>query len=506
MTAPSPRRGRRDRRASSAESPATRGLAGGGLAVLSDAACRKVDGAARRILTEIGFAEAPEEVRELVAAAGGDGAGERLTFPPAMIDDAIARLARPLTLHGLRDGEAITLGGAAVHIATGGAAPMILDLETGQYRETRLHDLYQAARLVDQLDHIHFFSRPMVARDIDDTASLDLHTAYACLKGTGKPVATSVAAPATLARLSEMLAIIAGSAAAFRERPFLSLNINFVTPPLRLADDATRVLIDAARLGIPVHANTFGQVGASSPVEPLASLAQTVAETLGGMILAWLANPDAKVVFGARPMITDLRTGAMSGGSGEQARLMAATARMARFYGLPGSTIAGATDSKLPDAQAGYEKAMAVLMAAQAGSNLITQAAGMQASLMGCALENYVIDNDMAGAVMRSLDHPQDFDADAAVAAIGHVVRGEGHFLGEADTLKRMQSDYLYPAVADRASIEEWALAGSPDIRDRARDRVRQLLSGPVSGHLDGAIEATLIDRFQLTPLGQEQE
>ncbi len=495
---PATRSGRRGRKSSPVTRPATLGLPGGGLAVLGDAACRKVDEAARRILSEIGFAEAPASARGLVGDAGGYPGGDRLVFPPSMIDDAIASLARPLTLHGLKEGREVTLGTDAVHIATGGAAPMILDHISGDYRETRLNDIYHAARLVDQLDHIHFFSRPMVARDMLDIMSLDLNTAYACLKGTGKPVSTAVTDPLNLPPIVEMVTMIAGSEQAFRERPFLSLNINHVTPPLRLSAEAIDVMIGAARAGIPVHSNTFGQVGASSPVEPLAALAQTVAETLGGMIIAWLANPDAGVIFGARPMITDLRTGAMSGGSGEQARLMAASATMARFYGFPGSTIAGATDSKLPDAQAGYEKALTVLMAAQAGSNLITQGAGMQASLMGCALENYVIDNDMAGAIMRSLDHPQDFDVDATLASISGVVTGEGHFLGEADTLARMQSDYLYPDIADRRSIEEWQIGGSGDIRIKAQAKVTELLANPAPDYIPPDVDQALNDRFDL--------
>ena len=126
-----------------------------------------------------------------------------------MIDDAIASLARPLTLHGLKEGREVTLGTDAVHIATGGAAPMILDHISGDYRETRLNDIYLAARLVDQLDHIHFFS-PMVARDMPDIMSLDLNTAYACLKGTGKPVSTAVTDHLNLPPIVEMVTMIAG--------------------------------------------------------------------------------------------------------------------------------------------------------------------------------------------------------------------------------------------------------------------------------------------------------
>ena len=484
-------------------SPSTKGVLGGQYAPLSDAAISQVDQAARDVLMTIGFADAPPQVVALVTKSGGHiNDHGRLCFSEAMIDGAIKDLARPLTLYGRKDGAEIHLEGAKVHAGTGGAAPLIYDPEAKRYRPTALLDIFSAARLVDGLEHIHFFNRPMVARDMPDDHSLDINTAYASLVGTTKPIATSVAHVDTMDDLEVLLSLVAGSMEAFRAKPFLSLNINHVTPPLRFAPDAMLVLMRAAELGIPIHANTFGQVGASSPVEPMGALSQTVAETLGGMIVAWLVDPAAKVIFGARPMITDLRTGAMSGGGGEQARLMAATSQMARYYGLPNSTIAGATDSKIPDAQSGYEKAMSVLLAAQAGSNMITQAAGMQAALMGCALESYIIDNDMIGAILRTLDMPLEFNREHTLDAIRDVVHGDGHFLGHADTLSRMQSDYLYPKLADRLTIEDWQDQGALAMDQRARlilkDIMAPITAGQFDLQIDEAVDAEIRSRLDI--------
>jgi trimethylamine--corrinoid protein Co-methyltransferase len=379
-----------------------------------------------------------------------------------------------------------------VHVGSGGAAPMILDLDSGQYRESVLGDLYDAARLVDSLEHIHFFSRSLVARDMPDPRSLDINTAYACLAGTSKHVLTSASQPEHVGQIAEICFTIAGSREAFEQRPFLSLNINPTVPPMRFDGDSCEVLAEAARLGIPIHCNTFGQLGASSPVTIAGSVAQTIAETLAGMIFGWLVNPRAKIVFGTRLLVTDLRTGAMSGGSGEAAIAMAASAQMAHYYDLPNSTIAGATDSKLADAQSGYEKCLTVALAAQAGSNLITQAGGMQASLMGCALESYVIDNDMLGAILKSLCPIEVSDETLALASIDEVVHGEGHFLGRAETLQRMQSDFIYPGIGDRRTIADWEASGSPDIRSVARDRTRKILAQHYPRHLSDEIDSRL--------------
>ena len=459
----------------------------------------ELDRAVRRILRDIGMSEAPAIVIEQVTAAGGsldqDG---RLHFSADLIERTLDGLQRDFILCGQQAEHDLQLGGQRVHVGSGGAAPLIMDLESGRYRESNLRDLYDAARLVDSLEHIHFFSRSLVARDMPDLHSLDINTAYACLAGTSKHVFTSVSQAAHVEEIAEMCFTIAGSREAFLQRPFLSLNINPPVPPMRFDADSCEVLAEAARLGIPVHSNTFGQMGASSPVTMAGSIAQTIAETLSGMIFAWLVNPEAKIVFGTRPLVTDLRTGAMSGGSGEGAIIMAASAQMANYYGLANSTIAGATDSKIADAQSGYEKCLTVALAAQAGSNLITQAAGMHASLMGCALESYVIDNDMLGGILKSLGPIEVSEATLALDAIDEVVHGDGHFLGQAETLQRMQSDFVYPEIGDRRSVDEWEADGSKDIHEVARDRTRQILQQHFPRHLPAEIDSKLRDNFDI--------
>ncbi len=497
------RRNRRRRAAGpSSASPSPRhlgGSVGGRYQPLNEVDLPVVDRAVRKILEDVGMSEAPGIVVEQVTAAGGsldqDG---RLHFSADLIDRALNGFARDFSLCGQKPEHDMRLGGRRVHVGSGGAAPMIMDLESGKYRESTLSDLYDAARVVDSLEHIHFFSRSLVARDMPDLHSLDINTAYACLAGTTKHVFTSASLAEHVEEIAEMCFILAGSREAFYERPFLSLNINTPVPPMRFDADSCEVMAEAARLGIPLHSNTFGQMGASSPVTIAGTVAQTIAETLSGMIFAWLVNPDAKIIFGTRPLITDLRTGAMSGGSGEAAITMAASAQMANYYDLPNSTIAGATDSKIADAQSGYEKCLTVTLAAQAGSNLITQASGMQASLMGCALESYVIDNDMLGGIMKSLTGIEVNEETLALAAIDEVVHGDGHFLGQPETLQRMQTDFVYPEVGDRRTIDEWEADGSKDIREVARGRTRQILKQHYPKHISAEMDQKLRNRFEI--------
>jgi trimethylamine--corrinoid protein Co-methyltransferase len=503
---PSPQRRGRSARRSERQAPrpdaagAVRpGLPGGRYLPLSQREVERTHGAVLHLLEKLGLSQAPRSMIDLVTARGGrlseDG---RLSFPPALVEEMIARARRDLVLHGRRPGLELEVHGARVHTGTGGGAPTIMDLETGVYRPSTATDLYDAARLVDRLDHIHLFSRPLVCTDAPDPLSLDVNTAYACLAGTAKHVCMSISAPENVAAVAALCHELAGGERAFRAAPLLTVMATHVVPPLRFATEACEVVEQAVRHGLPVQLISAGQMGATSPVTLAGSLVQAVAESLAGMVFAWLVDPEAAIIFAPKPLVSDLRTGAMCGGGGEQAVLMAAAAQMGRHYDLPTSSIAGYSDSKVHDAQAGYEKNLSVTLAAHAGCNIITHASGTLASMLGCSLESFVIDNDMLGGILRSLRGVEVDDDTVATQVIEDVVRGEGHYLGHPQTLARMESDYVYPQIADRQPPDAWLEAGGEDMLQRGRAQARQILAEHHPSYLPRALDDDLRARFDI--------
>lgn len=479
--------------------PASTLGSGGRLSPLSRSDMQQIHEAVLNILSTVGFSDVSVPALERVVAAGGEiSDNHRLCFPKELVESALHGLRRDITLCGQHPEVDLMLTGKRVYVGTGGASPAVADIHTGEYRDSTLQDVYDAARLADALDNVHFYSRSVVARDMPNSLALDVNTAYASLSGTRKHVMVSATDSKSVEAIANMCWLIAGSRERFTERPFLSLNINHAVSPMRFSEEAIDVLMTAAALDIPVHTNTFSQLGASSPVTIAGCIAQTMAETLAGMVVAWVVNPRVSAICGPRPMVTDLRTGAISGGSGEQALLTAGVVQMAQFYDLPNSTIAGATDSKISDAQSGYEKCLSVTLAAHTGSNLITQACGVQAGLMACSFESFVVDNEMLGAILRTLT-PVEVSANTLnIDQIIQAVSGEGHFLGHQETLERMQTDFLYPDIADRQPYEMWAANGANDIRTVANQRAQQLLQDHYPTHLSAAIDKRLRAEFDI--------
>ncbi len=470
------------------------GMQGGRFAPLTENQTHQINEAVMDVLENLGLSQAIPSCIELVTQAGGKYTAEgRLTFPRSLVEDTIANACRDYVLCARDPKHDLELTGSKVHFGTAGAAVHVVDIDTREYRESTLADLYDIARIVDQMEHIHFFQRPLVCRDLEIPLEMDLNTCYASISGTSKHVGTSWVLPEHLDKTMEMLHIVAGGEDKWRARPFVSCSSCFVVPPLRFAEDACEVLELTVRAGMPILLLAAGQAGATSPASLAGSVVQEVAETLAGLVYVNLIKRGHPAILGIWPFVSDLRTGAMSGGSGEQAVLMAACGQMGRYYNLPTGIAAGMADSKLPDAQSGFEKGYTTSLAGHSGANMIYESAGMQASLLGVSLEGFVVDNDMLGAVNRSIRGLEINDESMSVEVMRDVcVEGPKHYLGHDQTMNLMQKDYVYPEVGDRTSPKEWAEQGSTDVIQKSRIIVDRILSNHFPRYIDEATDQKL--------------
>jgi trimethylamine--corrinoid protein Co-methyltransferase len=250
---------------------------------------------------------------------------------------------------------------------------------------------------------------------------------------------------------------------------------------------------------MPILLLSAGQAGATAPAAIAGTVTQATAECLAGLIYVNAMMPGHPAIFGTWPFVSDLRTGAMSGGSGEQALLTAACAQMHHFYGVTGGSAAGMADAKLPDPQSGYEKGITNVMAGLAGLNLVYESVGMHGSLLGFCLESLIIDNDMIGQCLRCVRGIEVNDETISVETMRQVcMEGPGHFLGHPQTLQLMQSEYVYPALGDRSSPKEWEEIGRPDLIRRATAEKLRILGSVFPDHIPEEIDRRLRENFNI--------
>jgi trimethylamine--corrinoid protein Co-methyltransferase len=475
------------------------GIEGGAIKPLSDRELERINEGALQVLERVGMANAGPEVIEIAREKGLTITDDdRILFSRAYIEDMLAGAARSFTLYGRERKYDLELSGSKVHFGTAGAAVSVLDPKTGKYRPSTLCDGYDFARLADRLPNIHWFGRPVVPTEMEGGLDMDVNVTYALAAGTAKHVAAGFTTGEGVEAAAKIFDMILGGEGRFAEQPCCTLYCTGIVPPLRYGELSIEVASAAVRVGMPVDMIIAAQAGATAPAALAGTLVQTTAEGLAGVALVNLLKPGHPTIFSNWPFTSDLRTGAFSGGGPEEALLNAASAQISNFYDLPSGCAAGMTDSKVPDNQAGVEKAINALMTGMSGANMVHESAGMQASLLGCSFEAMAIDSEMLGFVLRILRGIEVNDETLSIELIEEVVKGPGHFLGSEQTLSLMDSEYIYPELGDRLPPSLWEELGAQDIRARAKAKVEQILSTHYPNYIDPAADAKIRNAYKI--------
>jgi len=454
-----------------------KGLEGGSFKPLSQDDLHRVHETAMRVIEEVGFEVNSETALQLFRGAGAlvDEDKHIVRLPQGRVMELIESAPSQISLCGRDEEHDIILGGARVYAGTGGTALYVYDSRTARKRPATLADLKRIARLVDGLDNIHLFMLPTYPCELP-VEQVDVNRFFAGLDNTTKHVMGGVYTLEGVKQVIKMAEIIAGSAQRLRERPLISMVACSISP-LKLDGHYGDLVVSIAEAGIPLVCPAEPLCGATSPVTLAGNLVIQTVDSLMGVLLTQIVNPGTPVVFGSVATSTDLRDLKYLAGSVEMGLLNAAGAQMAQFYKLPFYATGGMTDSKVIDAQSGYESALTTLLCALAGANFIHDAAGLMEFALTVSYEKFVVDNEILGMVMRAVEGIRVDDDTLAFDLIKQVGPG-GHFVSAKHTRRYMRSEHYQPSLSDRDSREEWESNGRRTALDRAAQIVEEIIAG----------------------------
>ena len=455
-----------------------KGLAGGSYQPLTEDSISKIDQTVMAVVEEVGFEVNSETALQLFEKAGArvDREERRVRLPRAKARELIGMVPPEVKLCGQEERHDVLLGGNRVYAGTGGTALYIYEPATKQARSATLEDLKRIARLVNRLDNIHLFMLPTYPNELP-IEQVDVNRFFAGLDNTTKHIMGGVYTLDGVKQVLRMAEIAAGSAEKLLERPLISMVACSISP-LRLDAQYGDLVIEIARRGIPLVCPAEPLCGATSPITLAGNLVIQTVDSLMGVMLTQIVKPGTPVIFGSVATNTDLRDLKYLAGSVEMGLLNAAGAQMAQFYQLPFYATGGMTDSKVLDAQSGYESAMSNLLCALAGANFIHDAAGLMDFALTACYEKFVIDNEILGMVMRAVDGIKVNDDTLAFDLIKEVGPG-GNFVAAKHTRHFMRREHYQPSLSDRNSREEWEARGGKALWQKAGEKVRRLIADP---------------------------
>ena len=102
----------------------------------------------------------------------------------------------------------------------------------------------------------------------------------------------------------------------------------------------------------------------------------------------------------------------------------------------------------------------------------------MHASLLGFCHESLILGDDIIGQVLRCVRGIEVTEDSLSMETMTEVcLGGPGHYLGVSQTLRLMETEYLFPKLGNRMSPKEWEEAGRPGLLERARGRKEDILA-----------------------------
>lgn len=446
------------------------------LSFLSEQEIKLVHQTSLRILSEIGMKMPHKEALEVLMKAGAavNETTGIVKFPSCLVDKALETVPKraDVTLYAQTPEHDVNF---VDNLPTNVCMTMAIDVIdpwNGERRPASNEDLARLTWLADRSPVIAVNGGLVTPQDVPGAYN-DWYTWATCLQNTTKHITGGMLGAKCVRDAVEMASIALGSKELFYKRPCISGWV-LTLPCLGIDFESLDAMMEMNRLNIPIILTSGPMVGASAPMSCAGALAQAHAEILACITLAQLVNPGSPVIYTSFVRSLDMRTVTACMGSPESGMMRAAMAQLGRYFDLPIRMPALLRDSKVLDAQAGFETALTgalnifnadLMDSMQLDSDLLVDYADL------------IFTPDCVQALQRVSRgiNVTEKAMDDSVSAINEIGCG-GSFLEHPMSFKNCRKEIWHPKVHNRQNYSVWKEAGAKDVHKTATEKVITLL------------------------------
>jgi trimethylamine--corrinoid protein Co-methyltransferase len=462
-------------------------------ALLTQEQVERIHDASLEILEEVGLKVRYEPARDLFKEHGCLVDGERVKFPRAVVEKYRKMVPSTFTFHARDPKFDKTIPNDSPVIVTASSAPDIIDPITGHERRAESSDIARIAHLINELPGYDVFSISTLADDAP-ADQFTISRLYPSIKYCLKPIRVTTTNMKDTNSVMEMAYMVAGGKDAYKEHPFLTHHYCPVVSPLTMDHLSTENVMFFAREGLPVYPTIVPNAGLTSPMSMSGSLVQGNAEFLAGLMLMQMSKEGTPTIYATLGTVADMRSGAYTSGAIECGMLHMAFSQLAKFYNVPCGGYIGLTNSKLNDAQAGYETGMSGIAGLLSGMDMFN-IGGLIDALKTFDFAKAVIDDEMA-LMMKRMKRGISFnEEDLALDLIKEIGPG-GSFITAKHTINRMKTEAVMTKIADRDARTIWEKKGATDTQTRAMKKVKDVMAANTASLIAPEIEEKLRASF----------
>ncbi len=440
--------------------------------MLSDEQIQAIHHTSLDILAQTGIAMKNPKASRLLLENGAWESEGRIKISENLVMGAIAAAPSRIGMYNRLGELVMPLEAGKVFFGSGSDCIFTLDVETGERRKATAEDIRRIAHLCDGLDQMDFV---MSMGNPSDVPAMDIyiHEFVSMIRGSVKPNIYTANNRSDMEDIYRIACAVAGGETELREKPFMMLYAEAISP-LLFNDESVDKLLFCAEKGIPVTYPPSPNTGGGGPITLAGALALGNAECLVGLLLTQLIRPGTPFLYGMNTAAMDMKSAIVSYGAPEWPTGMAAYCDLARHYELPTWGAAGATDSKVVDAQAGIEASVSIMTAFLTRCNLVHDVGYIEYGTTS-SMEMLVMADEIIRDVRFIMEGVLVNKLTLAREAIARARPGGG-FLADKHTLDNYTWAQWHPKLIDRMRYDQWVEKGSKDMAARANERARQIL------------------------------
>lgn len=432
-----------------------------------------------------------DEAVEIFKKHGAKIDDHLVRIPRRMLEQALETAPESFTWHARNPLASINVGGdqSRTHVLLDHGPVFIQDIENGR-RHGKMADLVNLYKLGQAGDVANVIGQiPVDPSDVTGDGK-SLQMMYQLLKNTDKPLMGWPETPSNIHKMLEMVEITMDNPGYLKNHVAIGVSVCALSP-MQFAPESCDTILAYAQKGQPLLILTCAMTGVTSPISMVTTVIQQNAEILAGIVLAQLVNPGTPVLYCPASAVPNMKTASYITGSPESNLINLISLQLANdMYHLPTRTMAGLTDAKVVDCQAGYETMQNYFTLMMAGTHMINECFGTLNGIMTVSYEKFIIDEEMISRMLRIMNGIDPVETDFNVDII-HEVGHTGSFLMHPTTFKNCRSGWT-PTVSNWDSFETWQQEGSEDVLVRANRRYKKVLSECPDSLLDEAQDGEL--------------
>jgi trimethylamine---corrinoid protein Co-methyltransferase len=426
------------------------------------------------VLERAGVRVDHDEALKLLEDAGCIIKDRVARIPGWLVDEAIRLAPSKVNIYSREGHPAMSLESNCTYYGTGSDLPFHLDLETGLRRGAVKQDIINAAIIMENLPNFDFVMSYGIPGDVDAKRGC-LHQFAALTLNTAKPIIFTALSEEHTRTIIEMAALAAGSVDDLRAKPYIIIYDEPISPLVHTYDGIAKMFA-CIEYGVPVIYTPGVVAGGTCPVTKAGTIVQMNAESLSGLVIAQLKKKGAAIMIGGGATPMDMQTTATLYGSPEASMNYAAMTALAQYYKLPNFTEAACCNAPIPDAQAGMEASIGLLLNQLSGANLVHDVGYLDCGKTG-SLPFLVMCDDFISAV-RYIGKGTPVSTEKIGVETIVEVGPAGHYLDAAHTMENFRSEIWMPTVFNRMMWETWKEKGGKDSVELARDKAKAILGG----------------------------